>query len=427
MENRNPVLELQNAVRKSVCNGSLKRDYPILLEQCRKDGISSYILNLFIVTAQAKLKNPTETYVKYHHPKELEREPVEIEKIKFVEKIPLKYRVYKILFFSLLFVIVVLWTGRETTMFGPKSKSTEAAKADLYTADTMGGSTVADSMFGSKAKFTEAARADLYAVDTIGGSIVVDSVPNTSPSTPRIPKDFVLVPAGRLKHLFCDYDDKWNKIYKDWDVDSFYICKYEVTQAEYEKIMGVNPSKYRGDEIPVHNISNFEAIQYCQKRSIEEGYDGFYEISDSGVKFNKNGNGYRLPTDHEWAFAARSGEKPTSYAAGDNLTEIAWYGRNSGNRPHKIAQKKPNGRELYDMNGNVSEMSHTGINKISPKGGSYREWPYDGHVFHEHDARGYAIGKFTNREKDVTAGIRLVFMPRGIGVPKDLNRYFKMN
>lgn len=112
MENRNPVLELQNAVRKSVCNGSLKRDYPILLEQCRKDGISSYILNLFIVTAQAKLKNPTETYVKYHHPKELEREPVEIEKIKFVEKIPLKYRVYKILFFSLLFVIVVLWVVR---------------------------------------------------------------------------------------------------------------------------------------------------------------------------------------------------------------------------------------------------------------------------------------------------------------------------
>lgn len=118
MENRNPVLELQNAVWKSVCNGSLKKDYPLLLEQCRKDGISSYILNLFIVTAQAKLKNPTETYVKYHHPKELEREPVEIEKIKFVEKIPLKYRVYKILFFSLLFVIVVLWVMRSCESIG---------------------------------------------------------------------------------------------------------------------------------------------------------------------------------------------------------------------------------------------------------------------------------------------------------------------
>lgn len=390
------IIELRDAVWESACNRTLKKDYPLLLSLCRDAGISTYTLNLFIVTAQTKLKNPTGDYVKYH-PKKLEKDSIEIEKIKFVEKIPLRYRAYKILFFSLLFVIVALWIGRETTMFGSKSISTEAANADLYTADT------------------------------IGGSIVADSVPKTSPSTPRIPKDFVLVPAGRLKHLFCDYDDKWNKIYKDWDVDSFYICKFEVTQAEYEKIMEVNPSKYRGDEIPVHNISNFEAIQYCQKRSIEEGYDGFYEINDSGVKFNKNGNGYRLPTDHEWAFAARSGDKPTFYAAGDNLTEIAWYGRNSGNKPHKIAQKKPNGRGLYDMNGNVSEMSHTGINKISPKGGSYKEWPYDGHVFHEHDARGYAVGKFTNREKDVTAGIRLVFMPRGMGVPKDLNRYFKMN
>ena len=102
------IIELRDAVWESACNRTLKKDYPLLLSLCRDAGISTYTLNLFIVTAQTKLKNPTETYVKYH-PKELEREPVEIEKIKFVEKIPLRYRVYKILFFSLLFVIVALW------------------------------------------------------------------------------------------------------------------------------------------------------------------------------------------------------------------------------------------------------------------------------------------------------------------------------
>lgn len=137
MGNRNPVLELQNAVRKSVCNGSLKKDYPLLLEQCRKDGISSYILNLFIVTAQAKLKNSTGDYVKYH-PKELEKDSIETEKIKFVEKIPLRYRAYKILFFSLLFVIVALWIGRSCgctdnqggeVAFGSTSDSAQSANS----------------------------------------------------------------------------------------------------------------------------------------------------------------------------------------------------------------------------------------------------------------------------------------------------------
>lgn len=103
------------------------------------------------------------------------------------------------------------------------------------------------------------------------------------------------------------------------------------------------------------------------KRSLAEGFDGFYKIEGGNVTFNRNGNGYRLPTDHEWAFAARSSEKITSYAAGDKLTEIAWYGRNSGNKPHKIAQKKPNGRGLYDMNGNVSEMSHTSKIRFGPR------------------------------------------------------------
>lgn len=100
---------------------------------------------------------------------------------------------------------------------------------------------------------------------TISNDSVRRTIPSSNPQKSRIPKDFVLVPAGRLKHLFYDYDSNYNSIYKDWNVDSFYICKYEVTQVEYRSIMDENPSKYQGDRIPVHNLSNFEAIQYCQK------------------------------------------------------------------------------------------------------------------------------------------------------------------
>ena len=66
------------------------------------------------------------------------------------------------------------------------------------------------------------------------------------------------------------------------------------------------------------------------------------------------------------------------------------------------------------MCGNVSELAHIGRKEIWSKGGSYEEWPYDGHVFHEDDARGYSGGGINSKEKDPTAGIRLVFIPKGM-------------
>lgn len=234
--------------------------------------------------------------------------------------------------------------------------------------------------------------------------------------TTAIPSNFIFVPSGKLTHLFVDYDEQVNPIYKNFSVNSYYICKYEVTQKEYKAIMGKNPSKYIGEELPVHNITNAEALIFCQKKSEKEGYDGFYIIKGSKVFLKQKGNGYRLPTDHEWAFAARKGNeaKAYKYAAGNNLNDIAWYGRNSNNRPHKIGLKKPNDRGLYDMCGNVGELAHIGRKEIWSKGGSYEEWPYDGHVFHEDDARGYSGGGINSKEKDPTAGIRLVFIPKGM-------------
>lgn len=239
---------------------------------------------------------------------------------------------------------------------------------------------------------------------------------NHKNQTKVIPSNFIFVPSGKLTHLFVDYDEQFNPVYKNYSVNSFYICKYEVTQREYKAIVGKNPSKYIGEELPVHNITNAEALIFCQKKSEKEGFDGFYIVKGNKVFLKQKGNGYRLPTDHEWAFAARKGNeaKAYKYAAGNNLNDIAWYGRNSNNRPHKIGLKKPNDRGLYDMCGNVGELAHIGRKEIWSKGGSYEEWPYDGHVFHEDDARGYSGGGINSKEKDPTAGIRLVFIPKGM-------------
>ena len=233
--------------------------------------------------------------------------------------------------------------------------------------------------------------------------------------TKVIPSNFIFIPSGTLTHLFVDYDERGKRIYKNFSVNSFYICKYEVTQREYKAIIGENPSKYIGEELPVHNITNAEALIFCQKKSEKEGYDGFYIIKGNKVFLKQNGNGYRLPTEHEWVFAARkgSGAKAYKYAAGNNLNDIAWYGKNSNKRPHKIGLKTPNERGLYDMCGNVEELAHIGRESIWSKGGGYEE-SYDGDAFREDDARGYSGGKINSKEKEPTAGIRLVFIPKGM-------------
>ena len=166
----------------------------------------------------------------------------------------------------------------------------------------------------------------------------------------RISSTFTLVPAGILTH-YLDGGE-----YVDIPLDSFYVSKYEVTQIEYQRVMEYNSSNYLGDSIPVSGVPFIEAVEYCNRLSELEGYEGFYNIEGKNVSFKPDGNGYRLPNEYEWAFASRGGlEQRTKYAAGNNIKEIAWYGGNSDNHPHKVGLKQPNSCGIYDMNGNVSE------------------------------------------------------------------------
>jgi formylglycine-generating enzyme required for sulfatase activity len=164
----------------------------------------------------------------------------------------------------------------------------------------------------------------------------------------------------------------------------FYLGMYEVTQAEYQKVMGTNPSKFQGDKIaerhpktgrvvkkvdsanyPVENVTWFNAVEFCKKLS---------ELPEERAA----GRVYRLPTEAEWEHACRAGST-TSYTFGDDreeLGEYAWLRSNAGRRTHPVVEKKPNAWGLYDMHGNVWEWcsdwygSYHDVPTIDPLGPS---------------------------------------------------------
>ena len=151
-------------------------------------------------------------------------------------------------------------------------------------------------------------------------------------------------------------------------VDGFLIGKFEVTQGQWRKVMGGNPSSFKnGDDYPVENVSWNDAQKFIRKL--------FY--------LNKNRYQFRLPTEAEWEYACRSGGKPETYSGGTRIDHVAWYDKNSGGRTHRAGTKAPNGLGLYDMSGNVWEWcgdvyvkntysKHNRNNPVNTKGGSFR-------------------------------------------------------
>jgi formylglycine-generating enzyme required for sulfatase activity len=157
-------------------------------------------------------------------------------------------------------------------------------------------------------------------------------------------------------------------------VSGFLMGKYEVTQAEYQALMGNNPSNFKGDKLPVEQVSWFDAAEYCNKRSLREGLTPAYTISGSGdnrmVTWNRNAPdqrsaGYRLPTEAEWEYACRAGTT-TPFSTGGNITTS--QANYDGNSPYNnnakgsyretttpVGSFPSNAWGLYDMHGNVEE------------------------------------------------------------------------
>lgn len=138
---------------------------------------------------------------------------------------------------------------------------------------------------------------------------------------------------------------------------SFYIGIYEVTQKEFESVMGYNPSRFRGENRPVESVAWLEAVEYCNKLSEAAGLTPVYTVNGDDVICQWGADGYRLPTEAEWEFAARGGGLSGGYAYAGcaNAKDAGWYGENSGGQTHEKGLKKPNELGLYDMSGNVAE------------------------------------------------------------------------
>nr|MDE7431837.1 SUMF1/EgtB/PvdO family nonheme iron enzyme [Lachnospiraceae bacterium] len=194
----------------------------------------------------------------------------------------------------------------------------------------------------------------------------------------NLSENFVLISGGTFQ-MGSPEDEAWrseDETQHTVTVSDFYMSIYELTQGEYQEIMGENPSNFSGDDLPVENISWMDAIRYCNARSEKEGLTPAYTIDGQIITWNRSADGYRLPTEAEWEYACRAGTKaPFNTENSISAEEANYYGHypyeiednyfSQGNLTTKpgeyrqttvpVGSFSPNTWGLYNMHGNVGE------------------------------------------------------------------------
>ena len=205
---------------------------------------------------------------------------------------------------------------------------------------------------------------------------------------------FVSIPAGTFTMGDANGDDNETP-HQVTLTKPFELGVYEVTQEQYERVMGENPSHFKGAKNPVERVSWEDAVEFCRKLSAlpEE---------------KAAGRVYRLPTEAEWGYACRAGTT-TKYSFGDEesqLSDYAWYRENSDRRTHPVGQKKPNAWGLYDMHGNVWEWCQDRYGEYPSGSVTNPTGPSEGSI------RVYRGGGWFDFARYCQSGIRIRSNPR---------------
>ena len=196
--------------------------------------------------------------------------------------------------------------------------------------------------------------------------------------------DFVLISGGTYT-MGSPSSEDWrsnDEVQHRVTLSSFYIAKYEVTQKLWQEVTGKNPSSFIGNTLPVESITWLEAIEFCNALSRRDGRTPVYTISDGGntVSWNRSANGYRLPTEAEWEYAARAGTTTPFYSKKvPGADDVNFY----GHYPYQIEQNYFHDEVLETRPGVYrGKTMAVGSFKASPNGlydiyGNVGEWCFD--------------------------------------------------